>query len=113
MTITNHGSIDHFITGTTGERLLDCFVAIKKAMDHLCTVGGGSLFEAVASNYGLQTSGSLATGFGYHDEANPCGDNAFIVYRSLVHADYYVMFQIQRGTDYGQSTMATQGTRRK
>ena len=108
MTITNHGSIDHYITGMGAERLLDCFVAIKKAMDFFCTGPGGSLYTRVASNYGTMVDGvTPATGFDYHDEANPCGDNAFVVYKSLKLANYYVMFQANRGVYGGAPSLPT------
>ena len=98
---TNHGKIDQYFSGFTADRMLDIFVGIKKAMDFFCTAPGGSLFELVASQYGKLTDGNAATGLDYHDGANPCGDNAFVVYRSLkttkVKVPYEVMFQFNRG----------------
>jgi len=90
---TVRGSIEHFITNSSGDGVRDAFVAVFKQFD------ADSNMTRIASYYG--TAGA---GFDYSSGANPAGENAWGVWSKTAAAGtYYVHIQWGYGETVGQS----------
>jgi hypothetical protein len=85
----------------TADRQKNTFVNLYDFMQRHVTVGNATLH---ASNYG-----NGASGFDYHDGANPVGENAWAVFKFLASAssvrttDFYVLIQWADGSSFGSA----------
>jgi hypothetical protein len=89
-------------TGNADDNALDLFASIIACLDNIQTTY--SYCTRVASYYG----DGGATGFDYHDGANPCGMNAWALYEFPVSTarpnwTWYLLVQADTGYSYGGS----------
>jgi hypothetical protein len=95
------GKVDVYTNVVNNNGNQERFVALKRFLDLHVTAGNATLH---ASNYG-----NGASGFNYHDEANPAGQNAFAVYKFLASAstnrttDFYLLIQWADTDAFGAS----------
>ena len=96
------GVVDCYHTpGSPANGNQEVFVNLYKFMQRNVAVGNATLH---ASNYG-----SGGTGFDYHDDANPAGENAWAVFKFLASAsslrttDFYVLIQWADTDAFGAS----------
>lgn len=95
------GVVDCYHTVNAANGNKNTFVNLYTFMQRHVTVGNATLH---ASNYG-----NGASGFDYHDGANPAGENAWAVFKFLASAssirttDFYVLIQWATNSSFGAS----------